>query len=104
MRALRGGEDGADKRAPLVSERNTSSAAARAEREERAEWACAGEWAATRSRSGWSGPVACGGAGRVARGRPGRLAGCSWASALARAKGRQACGVGRAWGVGAGLR
>jgi len=63
LRALRGGEDGADKRAPLVSERNASSAAARAEREERAEWACAGEWAATRSRSGWSGPVACGEAG-----------------------------------------
>jgi len=59
-RALRGGEDGADKRAPLVSERNASSAAARAEREERAEWACAvsgprreaGRGGAARSRAG----------------------------------------------------
>ena len=60
LRALRGGEDGADKRAPLVSERNASSAAARAEREERAEWACAvsgprreaGRGGAARSRAG----------------------------------------------------
>ena len=55
-----GGDDGADKRAPLVSERNASSAAARAEREERAEWACAvsgprreaGRGGAARSRAG----------------------------------------------------